>query len=130
MLERIECVAGGWSQTFVLAQRESHWCLTTQTCLLLIYSSTVLLFYSFTLLPFYPSILSTYEYSSNLSEFALNPRVNPRVNPGLNPRVNPRLNPRPLFRSLFRSIFRALFRFSLGFATKCSKRTLLHLEFE
>ena len=27
---------------FVLAQRESHWCLTTQTCLLLFYSSTSL----------------------------------------------------------------------------------------
>ena len=40
---------------FVLAQRESHWCLTTQTCLLLFYSSTLLLFYSSTLLLFYSS---------------------------------------------------------------------------
>ena len=46
-------------------------------------SSTLLLFY----------ILSTYEYSSFLPEFAPNPRVNPGLNPGLNPRLNPRLDP-------------------------------------
>ena len=40
VLERIEWVAGGWSLTFVLAQRESHWCLTTQTCLLLLFYSS------------------------------------------------------------------------------------------
>ena len=46
-----------------------------------------------TRLLFYSSILSTYEYSSNLPEFALNPGLNPRVNPGLNPGLNPRVNP-------------------------------------
>ena len=30
--EPSEWVAGGWSLTFVLAQRESHWSLATQTC--------------------------------------------------------------------------------------------------
>ena len=44
--EHSEWVAGGWSLTFVLAQRESHWSLATQTCFLLF------------------SILSTYKYSS------------------------------------------------------------------
>ena len=57
MLEHIERVAGGWSLTFVLAQRELHWCLTTQTCLLLFY------------------ILSTYEYSSFLRIFPRRPGV-------------------------------------------------------
>ena len=47
-----------------------------------------------TLRLFFSSILSTYEYSSNLPEFALNPRVNPGLNPRVNPRVNPGLNPR------------------------------------
>ena len=58
MLERIEWVAGGWSLTVVLAQRESHWCLATQTCLLLFY------------------ILSTYKYSSNLTAF--DPKTEPK----------------------------------------------------
>merc|ERR1711911_447284 len=62
VLEHIEWAAGGSSLTFVLAQRESHWCLATQMCLLLFYSSTLLLlnppiFYSSTLLLLYSSTL-------------------------------------------------------------------------
>ena len=109
--EHSEWVAGGWSLTFVLAQRESHWSLATQTCLF---------------------ILSTYKYSSLEPGFyrkiqVANPGGKSRWeiqvgNPGRKSRSqNPgRLSPiknqqKVVFRSLFSGCYHAFLRCFLGF---------------